>query len=342
MADPLVDSNAPPEADFPAMQQCDHFQNTSLILLDDEKELKSPPLQDTKDITCVICLDEMISDFAVVVPCGHCFHTKCIQSYKQKGKAHTCPTCRTKMKIQEVRYNGSCLAQVQVVDESMREKVDFLEDENRKLKHYELLYKETEKEKSELERKYSLILKNQKDNCQRELDARKQLKLVTENLQAKEDEHSKQIKEREKLFQSISQELLHERRKLSELRREIDNLLNENRVLIDSQKNHIQVVEENRRLIQLNQTKEQELKRVQLLLNNIKTTQSLLQLENPTKTKIKQTIATSSSTNRSINVSTLRNNSNPFSSSAKLPTIPISNKIPKQSKLEQFIPKPIS
>ena len=39
---------------------------------------------------CSICLDELTS--FIVLPCGHCFHNKCISEWIYKNM--TCPECR--------------------------------------------------------------------------------------------------------------------------------------------------------------------------------------------------------------------------------------------------------
>jgi E3 ubiquitin-protein ligase synoviolin len=51
-----------------------------------ESELEALP-----DRTCIICREEMF-DGAKRLPCGHCFHLKCLKSWLERQQV--CPTCR--------------------------------------------------------------------------------------------------------------------------------------------------------------------------------------------------------------------------------------------------------
>lgn len=41
---------------------------------------------------CVICMESMTRRTCKTIPCGHKFHTKCIDRWKERQ--NTCPTCR--------------------------------------------------------------------------------------------------------------------------------------------------------------------------------------------------------------------------------------------------------
>ena len=46
---------------------------------------------------CVICLEELQSFSAL--PCGHCFHSKCISDWISKNMS--CPECRVKLRFKK-------------------------------------------------------------------------------------------------------------------------------------------------------------------------------------------------------------------------------------------------
>ena len=46
----------------------------------------------TESATCAICLDAHRSTGSVRVPCGHSFHSACIEEWARR--ARTCPVCR--------------------------------------------------------------------------------------------------------------------------------------------------------------------------------------------------------------------------------------------------------
>ena len=46
---------------------------------------------------CAICLEELQSFSAL--PCGHCFHSKCISDWISKNMS--CPECRVKLRFKK-------------------------------------------------------------------------------------------------------------------------------------------------------------------------------------------------------------------------------------------------
>mmetsp|Transcript_8008 Transcript_8008/g.12106 ORF Transcript_8008/g.12106 Transcript_8008/m.12106 type:complete len:364 (-) Transcript_8008:118-1209(-) len=84
---------------------------------------------------CAICLEDLqVGDRGVVLSCGHCFHTKCINSWA-KRKAE-CPTCRRRLSTCNTsnfakRKNENRDAHAREVERMKKEMADLLKLEER-------------------------------------------------------------------------------------------------------------------------------------------------------------------------------------------------------------------
>ena len=45
-------------------------------------------------MTCVICLEETLTQSSIELPCGHAYHAVCLLNYAVRGN-RLCPMCRT-------------------------------------------------------------------------------------------------------------------------------------------------------------------------------------------------------------------------------------------------------
>ena len=46
---------------------------------------------------CPICLEGLLSETSVTLPCSHCFHGECIQGIRRFGVQRACPLCRAEL-----------------------------------------------------------------------------------------------------------------------------------------------------------------------------------------------------------------------------------------------------
>ena len=60
------------------------------------KDSKRASCNDTEELTCSICYDDIISknNNFTKTECGHCFHTKCLMIWVGRRKKNSCPICR--------------------------------------------------------------------------------------------------------------------------------------------------------------------------------------------------------------------------------------------------------
>ena len=75
----------------------------SLVEPEEQEEQEEPEIQEVQNQddpteqnefpTCSICF-EQLGRGVITTPCGHCFHTNCIDQWIQAGAANRCPTCR--------------------------------------------------------------------------------------------------------------------------------------------------------------------------------------------------------------------------------------------------------
>ena len=57
------------------------------------RHLTEGDMRGQQSLTCAICREEQqVGDVALVLPCGHCYHERCVRSWVIAVR--TCPTCR--------------------------------------------------------------------------------------------------------------------------------------------------------------------------------------------------------------------------------------------------------
>ena len=78
-----------------------HFTKDAFQRLETKMNKKKPPDDNSEneslpeinqEIFCTICQEEVLTG-SVWLPCGHCFHIKCIVEWKKKKPK--CPNCRS-------------------------------------------------------------------------------------------------------------------------------------------------------------------------------------------------------------------------------------------------------
>ncbi len=53
---------------------------------------RRPPTETEIGQTCAVCLKEVMDGKVTPIPCGHVFHSDCVDLWLDMN--HTCPTCR--------------------------------------------------------------------------------------------------------------------------------------------------------------------------------------------------------------------------------------------------------
>lgn len=61
---------------------------------DDGEDTTSESKRVKRELTCPICLDELVDEDRLRTPCGHYFHPTCLNIWKEEKQGHRCPVCR--------------------------------------------------------------------------------------------------------------------------------------------------------------------------------------------------------------------------------------------------------
>ena len=76
--------------------------DTDISLYDSLVVPKPEPAEQNEFPTCSICF-EQLGRGVITTPCGHCFHTNCIDQWIQAGAENRCPSCRQMVDRNECR-----------------------------------------------------------------------------------------------------------------------------------------------------------------------------------------------------------------------------------------------
>ena len=61
---------------------------------EDQRQLYESFTHQDNESTCCICLEEFVDQKAILLKCGHLFHSGCIRDWA--AKSDNCPICRNK------------------------------------------------------------------------------------------------------------------------------------------------------------------------------------------------------------------------------------------------------